>query len=149
MSLPCNLHDETYFKTCSLVGAAEQVYNVKSLVAELFNCLFAKLVPYFCGDRLVVILIFFGGPPYGVFCNLVFYEIFVFGRTTCVNACEYVYCSEVGCDTFFITLEVGVGLILVKLFIRGIVNDVLHIFDPILGQIQCCHKLNNIYLGFI
>ncbi len=60
------------FKTCSLVGAAEQVYNVKSLVAELFNCLFAKLVPYFCGDRLVVILIFFGGAPYGVFCNLVF-----------------------------------------------------------------------------
>ena len=88
------------FKTCSLVGAAEQVYNVKSLVAELFNCLFVKLVPYFCGDRLVVILIFFGVHHTVFSVTSSFYEIFVFGRTTCVNACEYVYCSEVGCDTF-------------------------------------------------
>ena len=37
--------------------------------------------------------------------------------------------------TFLVAFEVGVNLCFVEIFVRGIVNDVLHILDAVLGQI--------------
>ena len=57
-----------------------------------------------------------------------------------IYAGHYVNGTEFGLDTLLVALEAGSGLILVELFVGGIVDDFLYIFDPILGKIQFCHS---------
>ena len=78
MCLPCNFHNETYGKTGVGVGSAESIDNIKGLVGKLLvgDCL--ESVPCFFRNGLVVILVFFGCPPDGVFRDLVFNEEFIF-----------------------------------------------------------------------
>ncbi len=78
MGLPCHFHDEAHVETRCLVGAAIAVNDIKSLVGKLLYGLFFQMVPYLCGDGLVVVLIFVGSPPYGVFRYLVLDKILVF-----------------------------------------------------------------------
>ena len=58
VSLPSHLHDEAHAHASALVGAAEDVDYIESLVFELLDSLLAELVPHLSGDGLVVILIF-------------------------------------------------------------------------------------------
>ena len=142
VSLPCHFHNEADAHAGAGVSAAVAVYNVESLVAELFDSDVAEIVPYFGCDGLVIVFVFVGCPPYGVFSYFVLNQIFVFGRTASVNAGEDVDSAEVSEDAFLEAFECGVCLILVEIVIRRIVNDFLHVLDAVLRQIYSCHNLD-------
>lgn len=135
VSPPCHFHDEAHAHAGCGVRATVHVDDIESLVAKFFDGFVAEFAPYFSGDGFVVVLIFVGGPPHGVFSHLVFDKIFVFGRTTGVHACENVHCTLFGEVAFFVAFESGIEFRFVKLIITRIVDDVLRIFDAILRQI--------------
>ena len=67
MSLPCNLNDETDGHTGVFVCTAERVNNKQPFIGEFFQGNLLNRIPCFLAGRMVIILIFIGCPPYGVF----------------------------------------------------------------------------------
>ena len=67
VGLPCYFHDEADSHAGVFVGAAEAVDNEEFLAGEFFNGEFLACFPSLFGCGLVVVLVFFGCPPNGVF----------------------------------------------------------------------------------
>ena len=140
--LPGHFHDEAHADAGVGVGAAEAVYDVESLVAELLDGLFLEAVPDFGGDGLVVVLVAVGGPPYGVFGDFVAHQVLVLGGTTGVDAGEDVDGSVGGEDAPLVAFQLGIELVAVQVVVTRVVDDVLDILDAVLRQIDLCHSFN-------
>ena len=133
VSLPGDFHDEADAQTGCGVCSAEAVNDIEDLVGELLDSLLAQVVPYFGGDGLVVVLIFFSSPPYGVLGHFILYQVFIFRGTSGVDTGHYVDSAEIGLDTLFVAGQLGVCFVLVELFVARIVDDLLDILNAILG----------------
>ncbi len=133
VGLPSNFDDEANFEASSHVSATETVDYVEFFVGELFNGDVFEFVPGFGRNGLVVVFIFVGGPPNGIFAGSVFNDIFVFGGTSGVDTGHHVYGVKFSFLTFFIALEAGASFIFVKLLVRGVVNNLGSTGDTVLG----------------
>ena len=137
--LPCNLYDEADSHTGIPVRAAECINNEQSLVGQLLLSDLLNLCPCSCGHRMVVVLIFIRGPPYGILGIFIHNDILIFRRTSCVDTSHYVYCAKLSNLTPLVTFQFGLGLLFVQEIIRRIVHDFRRSGNAILVQINCCH----------
>ena len=66
VSLPSDLHDEAYSHAGVLVRAAESVYDIELLAAELVESELLAGFPCFFGSGVVIVGILGSSPPNGV-----------------------------------------------------------------------------------
>ena len=135
VSLPCNFHDETNFQTSSFVSTAITVNNEQFLVWQFFCSQVFQYIPSFCSYRLVIVFIFFRSPPYSVFTCSVFYQEFIFRRTTSVDTSHYVYCTQFSFLTFFEAFQTSFCFFCEQNFVRRIVYDFYGSSDTVLSKI--------------
>ena len=135
VSLPCNFHDETHFQASSLVSAAETVDNKQFLIWKLLHSQILQYLPSLRSYRLVVILIFFRSPPYGVLRSSVFYDKLVLGRTTGINTCHHIHCTQFRYLTFFKTFQTSFGFFLEQYVVWRIVENLNSTGNTVLTQI--------------
>ena len=90
MRLPSHFHDEANCHTRIFIGSAESIYHIQLLIGKLLLRNFLDRLPSLLTGRMVVILVFLGGPPNGILGILILYDKFVFRRTTGINACHYI-----------------------------------------------------------
>ena len=132
VSLPGDFDDETYSHTSVFVRAAESVYHEQTLVRKFFYRERFNGVPRFFRGGVVVVLVRVGRPPNGVFGVVVYYDKFIFGRTTGINTRHNVYCTEFAYLTFFVTGKGRIGFFFEKKFVRRIVNYFFNARDAVL-----------------
>ena len=123
VSLPSHFHNEAYSHAGVFVGTAESVNHKEVLVGEFFLGKVSHLAPHLFAHGVVVVFVFVGSPPNGVFGVLVHDNVFVFGRTTGVDAGHHVDGVQFGQLAFIVTGQRGIHLHLEKFFVgRIIVN---------------------------
>ncbi len=132
VSLPCHFNDEAHSHAGVVVGAAEAVYHVEFLVAELVDGDLLDLLPCSFGDRLVVVGVFLGCPPYLVLGVVVKYDEFVFGRAAGIYTGHHVDGAEFGHCTFLKAFQRGISFVFEELLVGGVVDYLLDILDAIL-----------------
>ena len=144
MGLPGDLHDEADLHAGVLVRAAETVHDEQALAAELVEGQLLDGLPDLLAHRVVVVRIlgrsppdFAGGTDLG---GLVIDDVLVFRGTAGVDAGHHVDGAELGHLSLVETFETGFGFLIVKDFVRGVVQNLLHALDAILGQIDFCHN---------
>ena len=82
---------------------------------------------------MVVVRILRSVPPYGVLRSLVHNDVLVLRRTSGVDTCHDVDCTELGLLTFLITGEFRSCLLIEENFIRWVVKDFFYTFNSILA----------------
>ena len=133
VSLPSNLNDETDCHTGVFVGTAESIYYEQSLVRQFFDSQCFYSIPCFLSSRMVVVFIFICCPPYSVFGILIFYDKFVFRRTTCVDTSHNVDSTQFTFLAFFKAFQSRFCLFFEQHLIRWIVHDLSSSSDAILA----------------
>ena len=106
-----------------VVCAAECVYNKQALVGQLFLCDRLAGVPCLFRSRMIVIFVFVGGPPYGIFGVVVHYDEFVFRGASRINAGHHVYRAQLADLSLFVPLQLRSGLFIEQHLVRRIVHD--------------------------
>ena len=133
VSLPCYFHDEAQFQARVFVSSAESVNNEQSFVRKFFSCQIFHSCPTFSVNWFVVVFVFFRSPPYCIFAGFVFYEEFIFRRTSCINASHYVYSAHVSYLAFFKTFQTWFCFFSEQNVIRRIVHNLGHTCDTVLA----------------
>ena len=107
MCLPSYFYDETDCHTGILVCAAECVNNEQSLVGKFLLSQFLNSLPCFLGSGVVVVLVFIGGPPYGILGIFIHYDELIFRRAAGVDTCHYIDSAELADSALFIAFQAG------------------------------------------
>ena len=111
MCLPCDFDDEAHCHAGIRVRTAECVNHKEALIGKLLFCKLFDCVPSLFGSRMVIILVFIGGPPDRIFGVLVHDDKLVFRRATRVNAGHHVDCAELGHLPLFKAFQTRLGLL--------------------------------------
>ena len=111
MCLPCDFDDEAHCHAGIRVRTAECVNHKEALAGELLFCKLFDCVPSLFGSRMVIILVFIGGPPDRILGVLVHDDKLVFRRATRVNAGHHVDCAELGHLPLFEAFQTRLGLL--------------------------------------
>ncbi len=140
MRLPGDFHYKADRHAGVFVGAAESVNDVKFFARKLFFGKVSYDAPGLFAHGMVVVLVSFGGPPYGVFGIFVHNDVFVFGRTAGVDAGHNVYGAQLGEHAFVVPFERRIHLVFKKLFVRRVADDLGSPGDTVFGKIDFCHE---------
>ena len=141
VGLPGNFHDEADSHAGVMVGTAEGIHDKQAFAGEFFDSDIFQDRPVFFAQNMVVIRVFRGVPPDGVFGVLVHDDIFVLRRTSGVNAGHDIDSAEFSQLTLFVTGQFGLHFFFVKHFVRRIVNNFRGSGNSILVQINFCHYI--------
>ena len=133
MRLPSDLDDKADSHTSVLVRAAERVHDEKALVAEFLDRDVFYRLPGLFGSGVVVVLVAFARPPYGVARIVVHNDVLVFGRASGVYAGHNVHRAELAYLTLFVADKVRVRFLDEELFVGRIVHDFGRAGDTVLG----------------
>ena len=133
VSLPSDLHDEADRHTGVLVRAAEAVYDIELLAGELLERELLARVPCLFGRRMVIVGILGSCPPNGVLRSVIHDDELIFGGSSGVDTGHDVDGVQLGELTLIKAGQRGIHLVLEKLFVRGIINNLLYAVDTILG----------------
>ncbi len=123
MCLPCNLDDETDCHAGILVCAAECIYDIELLIAELLSCDFLAGCPLLLACRMVIVRIFRSGPPYGVLGILIHDDVLILGRTAGEFTSENINRAKIGKVSLCVTGKVRIHFIFKQLLVGRVVDD--------------------------
>ena len=132
VGLPSHFNDETDRHAGILVGPTERIYDKKSLVGKLFQRDFLHGIPCFLTGRVVIVLIFIRGPPYGILGILVHNDEFILGRTPRIDTGHNINRAKLTHLSLFIAFQGRFGLLLEQCLIRRIVDNFCGSGDAVL-----------------
>ena len=121
--LPCHLHDEAHLHAGVAVCAAETVHDIQLLVGELLLCDFLHGIPSLLAGAVVVVMVFFGIPPYCVVRGLVVNDELVLGRAACVDAGHHIDSAQLSLLSLVEACEAFLCLLVEQYLIRGVVQN--------------------------
>ncbi|MPM53124.1 hypothetical protein SDC9_99889 [bioreactor metagenome] len=130
VSLPRHFHHKAHFHACIFVCTAESVNHVQFFSARELFCHQAFAIIECLGSARTI-----DGtvPPQRIFCNIIFNKEFIFwgatGKFSCVNSS----CTGVGKFGFFESFVCRIHLVLIKNFVRWVMNDFEIACNPILA----------------
>ena len=133
MRLPRHFHNEADRHAGILVGAAVGVHDEEALVGELFDGQLFHCRPGLLGGRVVVVLVFVGGPPDRILRILVHDDELVFGGAAGVDAGHDVDRAQLADLALVKAGELRIRLLLKEKVIGRIVNDLSRSGDAVSG----------------
>ena len=135
MCLPGHFHDEADGHAGVLVGTAESIDDVQALVGKLLLGDLLHGLPCFLRSGVVVVLVLVGSPPHGVLGVFVHDDELILGGAAGVDAGHDVDSAQLADLTLLVAFQLGLGLLVEQLLIRGVVHDLGRAGDTILAQI--------------